>query len=106
MQAAYRKVLLARTAASIEERVNEEAEWWEPEPVFKMNYRVALEDDRELEILGITRQGVGTCLKAPRSGGDVLELTEKGRRSNDRRRPSAPFHSPASWCAPQSVAPR
>ncbi len=23
---------------SIDERVAEEAEWWEPEPVFKMNY--------------------------------------------------------------------
>ena len=26
----------------------EEAEWWEPEPVFKVHYRVTLEDGREL----------------------------------------------------------
>jgi hypothetical protein len=29
---------------SIDERVAEEAEWWEPEPVFKMHYQLTLED--------------------------------------------------------------
>ena len=31
---------------SIDERVAEEAEWWEPEPVFKMHYQVTLENGR------------------------------------------------------------
>ena len=26
--------------------VEEESEWWEPEPVFKMHYQVTLEDGR------------------------------------------------------------
>ena len=29
---------------SIDGRVEEEGEWWEPEPVFKMHYQVLLED--------------------------------------------------------------
>jgi hypothetical protein len=36
--------------ASIDELVEEEAEWWEPEPVFKMHYQVTLEDGRRLEL--------------------------------------------------------
>ena len=31
---------------SIDDRVEEESEWWEPEPVFKMHYQVTLEDGR------------------------------------------------------------
>ena len=32
------------SVVSIDERVEEEAEWWEPEPLFKMHYQVTLED--------------------------------------------------------------
>ena len=35
---------------SIDEREEEEAEWWEPEPVYKMHYQVTLEDGRELGV--------------------------------------------------------
>ena len=35
---------------SIDERVEEEAEWWEPEPLFKMHYQVTLEDGQQLTI--------------------------------------------------------
>ena len=32
---------------SIDDRVEDEAEWWEPEPVFTMHYQVTLEDGRQ-----------------------------------------------------------
>jgi hypothetical protein len=35
---------------SIDDRVEEESEWWETEPVYKMHYRVTLADGRELGI--------------------------------------------------------
>ena len=35
---------------TIYERTEEEAEWWEPEPVFKMHYQVTLEEGRGLVI--------------------------------------------------------
>ncbi len=35
---------------SIDERVEEEAEWWEPEPLFKMHYQVTLEDGQQVTI--------------------------------------------------------
>lgn len=35
---------------SIDDRVEDEAEWWEPEPVFTMHYQVTLEDGRQLAI--------------------------------------------------------
>ena len=35
---------------SIDEWVEEEAEWWEPEPVFKMHYHVTLEDGQQMAI--------------------------------------------------------
>ena len=37
---------------SIDERVEEEAEWWEPEPLFKMHYRVTLENGRGGDLQG------------------------------------------------------
>ncbi len=42
---------------SIDERVEEEGEWWEPEPVWKMHYRVTLEDGRELGIFRNMKTG-------------------------------------------------
>ncbi len=42
---------------SIDERVEEEAEWWEPEPVFKMHYQVTLEDGRQLAIFRNMKTG-------------------------------------------------
>ena len=35
---------------SIDERWEDDAEWWELEPVSKMHYRVTLEDDRRLDM--------------------------------------------------------
>ena len=42
---------------SIDERVEEEAEWCEPEPVFKMHYEVTLEDGRQLAIFRNMKTG-------------------------------------------------
>ena len=38
------------TVVSIDERVEEEGAFWEPEPVWKMHYQLTLEDGRELGI--------------------------------------------------------
>ena len=35
---------------SVDERVEEEAEWWEPEPLFRMHYQVTLEDGQQVTI--------------------------------------------------------
>ena len=35
---------------SIDERVEEDSEWWENEPVYKMHYQVTLADGRGLAI--------------------------------------------------------
>ena len=42
---------------SIDERVEEEAEWWEPEPVFKMHYHVTLEDGQQMTIFRNMKTG-------------------------------------------------
>ena len=42
---------------AIDERVEEDSEWWENEPVFKMHYRVTLEDGRELGIFRNMKTG-------------------------------------------------
>ena len=42
---------------SIDDREEEEVEWWEPEPVFKMHYRVTLDDGRELRIFRNMKTG-------------------------------------------------
>ena len=42
---------------SIDERVEEDSEWWENEPVYKMHYRVTLEDGRELGIFRNYKSG-------------------------------------------------
>lgn len=42
---------------SIDERVEEEAEWWEPEPVFKMHYQVTLEDGRQVAVFRNMKTG-------------------------------------------------
>ena len=42
---------------SIEERVEKEAEWWEPEPLFKMHYQVTLEDGQRLAIFRNMKTG-------------------------------------------------
>ena len=40
-----------------DERVEEEAEWWEPEPVYKMHYQVTLEDGQQLAIFRNMKTG-------------------------------------------------
>ena len=42
---------------SVDERVEDEAEWWEPEPIFKMHYEVTLEDERQLAIFRNMKTG-------------------------------------------------
>ena len=42
---------------SIDELVEEEGEWWEPEAVTRMHYRVTLEDGRELGIFRNMKTG-------------------------------------------------
>ena len=47
----FRPVAVGQIAVeSIDDRVEEEGEWWENEPVYKMHYRLTLEDGRELAI--------------------------------------------------------
>ena len=42
---------------SIVERVEEEAEWWEQAPVYKMHYQVTLEDGRQVAIFRNMKTG-------------------------------------------------
>lgn len=42
---------------SIDNWEEEEAEWWEPEPVFKMHYQVTLEDGQQLRIFRNMKTG-------------------------------------------------
>ena len=42
---------------SIDERVEEEAEWWEPEPAFRMHYQVTLENGQQLMIFRNMKTG-------------------------------------------------
>ena len=42
---------------SIDERVEEDSEWWENEPVYKMRYRVTLEDGRKMGIFRNMKTG-------------------------------------------------
>ena len=42
---------------SIDERVEEDSEWWENEPVYKMHYRVTLVDGQELAIFRNNKTG-------------------------------------------------
>ena len=42
---------------SIDEWVEEEAEWCEPEPVFKMHYQVTMEDGQDLGIFRNIKTG-------------------------------------------------
>ena len=42
---------------SIDHWEEEEAEWWEPEPVFKIHYQVTLEDGRQLGIVRNIKTG-------------------------------------------------
>ena len=49
-----RKVL---EVVSIDDRVEEEAEWWEPEPVFRMHYQVTLEDGQQVTLFRNRKTG-------------------------------------------------
>ena len=42
---------------SIDEWVEEEAEWWEPEPIFKMHYQVTLKDGQQVTIFRNMKTG-------------------------------------------------
>ena len=42
---------------SIDERWEDESEWWEPEPVFKMHYQVTLEERRQVAIIRNMKTG-------------------------------------------------
>ena len=42
---------------SVDDQVKDEVEWWQPEPVFKMHYRVTLEDEREMAIFRNNKTG-------------------------------------------------
>ena len=41
----------------IDDRVEEEGEWWEPEPVWKMHYRVTLEGGRQVAVFRNMKTG-------------------------------------------------
>jgi hypothetical protein len=63
---------------SIDERVEEEAEWWEPEPLFTMHYQVTLEDGHQVTIFrnmkpghGIARDDLADGLSGAILGGQV-----------------------------------
>ena len=40
---------------SIDDWVEDEAEWWQPEPVFTTHYQATLEDERQLAIFRINK---------------------------------------------------
>ena len=42
---------------SIDERVEEEAQWWEPEPLFRMHYQVTLEDGQQMTLFRNMKTG-------------------------------------------------
>lgn len=42
---------------SIDDRVEEETEWWEPEPLFRMHYQVTLEDGQQVAIFRNMKTG-------------------------------------------------
>ena len=42
---------------SIDERVEEEAQWWEPEPLFRMRYQVTMEGGRQVAIFRNMKTG-------------------------------------------------
>ena len=42
---------------SIDDRVEEESEWRENKPVYKMHYRITLENGREMAIFRINKTG-------------------------------------------------
>ena len=48
---------LTLVVVSIDDRVEEESEWWENEPVYKMHYRVTLEDGGQLGIFRNMKTG-------------------------------------------------
>ena len=50
---------------SIDERVEEEAEWWEPEPIFRMHYQVTLEDGQRVTISRNMKTGGWYQLEKP-----------------------------------------
>ena len=50
---------------SIDERVEEEAEWWKSEPMLKMRYQVTLEDGRQVGILRSYKTGSWYRLSEP-----------------------------------------
>ena len=50
---------------SIDDRVEEEAEWWEPEPLFKMHYQVTLEDGQRVTIFRNMKTGAWYEIETP-----------------------------------------
>ena len=61
----------ALAVESIDERVEEDSEWRENEPVYKMHYVVTLEDGQELAIF--RNYKTGSWYKATKAGGAVEE---------------------------------
>ena len=47
----------ALEVVSIDERIEEESEWWETEPVYKMHYQVTVGDGRSLTIFRNMKTG-------------------------------------------------
>ena len=54
---------------SIDERVEEEAEWWEPEPLFRMHYQVTLEDGQQVTIFRNMKTGGWYEVETPQQPG-------------------------------------
>ena len=58
MEIAVSLATMSLDVVSIDEREEEEeAEWWEPEPVFKRHYQVTLEDGQQLGIFRNMKTG-------------------------------------------------
>ena len=49
----------------IDERWEEEAEWWKPEPVVEMHYQVSLGDGRQLTVFRNVVTGGWYCVRLP-----------------------------------------
>jgi len=54
---------------SIDERMEDEAEWWEPEPLFKMNYQITLEGGQRMTIFRNIKTGGWYELGKPPAAG-------------------------------------
>ena len=65
--------------ASIDDRVEDEGEWWEPEPVFKMHCQLTLEDGRQVAVFRNMKTGSQETGALENLSPEALEAVGVGR---------------------------